>query len=232
MIAKCVHCLAENIEVTSDHVFPSSWYPSTTNAEINRLTAPSCKECNNKLSKIEESLLKVFSNSISSKSLGYSQICEKVKRSMSGNSGKNLKDQNIRISVQKKFFKKMFPAQNFPESSIVNPDNLRITPESQGLSMSVEEELHIFLSKLIRGIIYCFGKAKFISKIHEITYFDFQKAPKEIDYMAHIEHSCGPGFSFRFWEDQEFSPNGIIEITIWEKFNFFVFVENRILKPI
>ena len=126
----------------------------------------------------------------------------------------------------------MFPVQNFPESSIVNPDNLRTTPESLGLLMSVEEELHIFLSKLIRGIIYCFGKAKFISEIHEIKYFDFQAAPKEIDHMAHIEHSCGPGFSFRFWEDQEFSPNGIIEITIWEKFNFFAFIENKILKPI
>lgn len=177
MIAKCVHCLAENIEVTYDHVFLSSWYPSTTNVKVNRPTAPSCKECNNKISKIEESLLRVFSFAISPKSPGHSQIYEKIKRSISGSSGKNLKDQKIRISVQKKFFNKMFPSQNFPESSIVNPDNLRTTHESLGLLTSVEEELHIFLSKLIRGIIYCFGKTKFISEIHEITYFDFLKAP-------------------------------------------------------
>jgi len=230
MISRCVHCLRENIEVTSDHVFPSSWYPSTTSAEVNRLTAPSCIDCNRKLGRIEESLLKVFSIGFSPKSPGHSEIYEKFKRSITESAGRNDKDKLLRNKAQKKFFNEIFPAHNFPKTAIANPENLEITLESLGKLLNVEE-LNIFLNKMTRGIIYNFAKNKFISEIYEITFQHFQIAPKEINHIPFVEKSFGPGFSFRFWEDQEYSPNSVIEITIWTKLKFLAFIENRILIP-
>ncbi len=54
---RCVHCLKPLEERTADHVFPRSWYPEDTPATVRRLTAPSCSECNNRLSRIEQDLL-------------------------------------------------------------------------------------------------------------------------------------------------------------------------------
>lgn len=149
---------------------------------------------------------------------------------MTESAGRNIKDKEFRKKVQKKFFNEIFPAHNFPEAAIVSPENLKITSESLGKLLNIEE-LNMFLNKMARGIIYNFAKKKFISEIHEITFMHFQTAPAEMNHIPFVEKSFGPGFSFRFWEDQEFSPNSVIEITIWTKLKFLVFIENRILMP-
>jgi 5-methylcytosine-specific restriction endonuclease McrA len=53
---QCVHCLKPLEKKTKDHVFPSSWYPETTPANIQRWTVPSCAECNGKFGEMEKEL--------------------------------------------------------------------------------------------------------------------------------------------------------------------------------
>ena len=33
---RCVHCLKEGVERNWDHVFPNSWYPDTTAADMEK----------------------------------------------------------------------------------------------------------------------------------------------------------------------------------------------------
>jgi hypothetical protein len=46
---RCVHCLADNVVVTDDHVLPDSWYPPNTPGTVARWVAPACKPCDHAL---------------------------------------------------------------------------------------------------------------------------------------------------------------------------------------
>ena len=53
-------CLADEVEITSDHVFPRSWYPDTTPANLEKWQMPSCRQCNADFGRMEEDLLLVL----------------------------------------------------------------------------------------------------------------------------------------------------------------------------
>ena len=52
---RCVHC--PRSANTRDHVYPKSWYPTSTDASVQRWTVPSCEECNKNLGEVEKQLL-------------------------------------------------------------------------------------------------------------------------------------------------------------------------------
>jgi hypothetical protein len=56
-IGKCVHCLKDNVELTSDHMFPKAWYPDTTAENLEKWKIPSCLECNQRYGNLERDLL-------------------------------------------------------------------------------------------------------------------------------------------------------------------------------
>lgn len=53
---RCVHCQRPLKSKTRDHVFPRSWYPETTPANVQRWTVPSCANCNEKFGQMEKEL--------------------------------------------------------------------------------------------------------------------------------------------------------------------------------
>src|SRR5258707_602015 len=54
---KCVHCLKDNVELTSDHMFPKAWYPDATPKDLEKWQIPSCLDCNQRYGKLENDLL-------------------------------------------------------------------------------------------------------------------------------------------------------------------------------
>ncbi|MGA2143829.1 MAG: hypothetical protein ABSH49_02565 [Bryobacteraceae bacterium] len=54
---RCIHCLNPAGTPEADHVFPASWYPSSTPDTVQRWTAPSCPKCNRELGQLEKDLL-------------------------------------------------------------------------------------------------------------------------------------------------------------------------------
>ena len=94
-----------------------------------------------------------------------------------------------------------------------------------------EASLSKFLEKVVRGVNFLFGREKYISSFHEISFAVGQKAPVELFRFPYKEYSCGPGIFVRVWEDPEFPPCGIHEIQIWQQVDSLAFVENKILKP-
>jgi len=54
---RCVHCLKEGVERNWGHVFPQSWYPNTTAADLEKWQIPSCVACNDRYGKLERDLI-------------------------------------------------------------------------------------------------------------------------------------------------------------------------------
>lgn len=44
------------VKKRKDHVFPDSWYPESTPANVQRWTVPSCEACNGKFGAMEEEI--------------------------------------------------------------------------------------------------------------------------------------------------------------------------------
>ena len=67
-------------DLTRDHIFPESWFPSSTLKGIEKWVAPACFACNNKLGKIEEESYKKLALSVNKDDIAASGVSEKVSR--------------------------------------------------------------------------------------------------------------------------------------------------------
>ena len=41
-VGRCVHCLKDNVVLTSDHMFPKAWYPDATPENLEKWQFPAC----------------------------------------------------------------------------------------------------------------------------------------------------------------------------------------------
>jgi hypothetical protein len=90
---RCVHCGQPFAEETRDHVFPKSWYPKTTTAEIQRWTVPSCGTCNNKLGGMEREVFNRLALCVDPRKAEAAGLSTKAMRSMGiGAEGLSLKE--------------------------------------------------------------------------------------------------------------------------------------------
>lgn len=99
---RCVHCLKTCDTLTSDHVFPRSWYPETTPNDLEKWQMPACKKCNKKYGKIENYLLLRFGLCLDRNQEGAKGIPEKALRSINPKAGKNIKDSYHRQKIRQK----------------------------------------------------------------------------------------------------------------------------------
>lgn len=79
---RCVHCGEALAKETADHVFPKSWYPDTTDPEVQRWTVPSCDRCNNKLGALEKAVFSRLALCVDPRKQEAAGIAAKVRRSM------------------------------------------------------------------------------------------------------------------------------------------------------
>ena len=101
-VGRCVHCLRDKVELTSDHMFPQAWYPDTTPANLEKWQLPACNECNNRYSKIERDLLNRFSLALDAKHPASAGLVDAALRGMDPNAGHNEKDAAAREARLKK----------------------------------------------------------------------------------------------------------------------------------
>lgn len=78
---KCVHCLAEPVLRTWDHVFPKSWYPTSTPANLEKWKIPACETCNREYGTLEHDLMLKIGLCLDPDTQESAGIVEKVLRS-------------------------------------------------------------------------------------------------------------------------------------------------------
>src|SRR5438094_213828 len=91
----CVYCRLERA-TDNEHVFPRSWYPTSTPGELTYLTVPSCRPCNERWKKIEERLGETLIALCDAEHPDAAGIFERVTRSWDASRGKNPQDAKFR----------------------------------------------------------------------------------------------------------------------------------------
>jgi hypothetical protein len=93
--ARCVHCLV-NEGTTLDHGIPSSWYPDTSVRNLQRVTAPACQPCQERLQRIENEVLVPFAMSLNPKDPRCAGVPDRMLRSLNPSFARDERDVRAR----------------------------------------------------------------------------------------------------------------------------------------
>ena len=215
---RCIHCLNEIVgKVTKDHVFPSSWYPDSTPSEIQRWTAPSCKDCNNKLGEQEKELFLRLAFATDPAKIESSGIAEKAFRSLgirAGNIGD--KEWTIREKERQKIVKEIqnFNGPTIPVARISEP----FAPGQKVVPVPIPGNLMLSVyKKIIRGCEYVLGNKRFIEHPYKIEIYDGTVSEKfsELTDTLPWTNNAGPGFNIKRGAATEDSLTVLYEIILW-----------------
>lgn len=202
---RCVHCLREFEGTTKDHAFPKSWYPDTTPEEVQRWTVPSCLECNNRLSKLEQDLLIRMGLCVDPTLWAARGISAKALRSLGVGVDRELpereatrrlaKKQSILARLQRYALEQM-GAHVLPGFGPYEG----VPAEAQAVVLVPAEELTRVTEKIIRACEYKLGRDRYIEPPYELqVFFPVQEGIDNMrGYLANAEATeLGPGLEIR-----------------------------------
>ena len=220
---KCIHCLAVTDRVTADHVFPRSWYPDDTPESVQRPTAPSCGECNNRLSRIEQELLVRLGLCVHPFAQKASGIAAKALRSIGIRAGElSDKEAMIRAKQKEKIMAELMTWEQIGGKPGILPGfgvHPEAPPETQMAVRVSHASLVALAEKIVRGMEYVI-RQRYVEPPYRIsTFFIEADAAQVIGRTvlsgAQTEH-FGPGLRIRRREAVD-DPNVVIyEIMIWQ----------------
>jgi hypothetical protein len=100
--AVCAYCRAPAKKLEAEHVFPDSWYPTSTDRKAERDKVPACRKCNGDYGRVEERLLRGWGMCIDALHPAAQGILLRVRRSMNAAAGRNKDDARIRDGTRRK----------------------------------------------------------------------------------------------------------------------------------
>lgn len=169
MKKRCIYCLQYFNSITTDHVFPKSWYLEGAPKNIKKWQVPSCAQCNNIYSKLEEKLLAHLGLCLNTEINDEKNIKRNILRSISPEYGKNAKDVNSRTKKRKKLLADISLFKEIPSYGILpnfGPTTKIVLPEYRTIRIN-PINLEKFGEKLTKGFTFIFYNL-LINKIDEI----------------------------------------------------------------
>ena len=230
---RCVLCLRATNSLTSDHVFPRSWYPKTTPSDIEKWQMPACHDCNQRYGQLESDLLLrvgLCLDPTDFKSLG---ISDRIHRSIDPAQAKNARDREHRRKRREKLLGELIPAVAVPREAIFPGFGpyAGTHPEDQigiGLPAGALEAL---TNKIVRGITYVLD-GNYIGTSHEIRVFlwdEITAAPFRMQLSRFGEHHHrGPGISVTRAVPHDDPISGMFEIQIWGRLTVWATVQPKL----
>jgi hypothetical protein len=228
---RCIHCLGFTETPEKDHVFPDSWYPTSTPPTIQRWTAPSCPDCNRSFGQLEHDLLIRLVPSLDTSSDAARGLDERVYRSLGIDVEDSNKDKVIRERVRAKLRAEFFPYEEIrglpgqipglgppPDQ----PPGPAVFIPWAGLSMMAEKiargcEYRHRNSK--RYVEHPYGVLPLISNTDELSNDPMLRFTKLLDF--------GPGCQVRRGFASEDPAVVRYFITIWDRLHFKVLIDFR-----
>lgn len=229
---RCVHCLRRVDKVTSDHVFPRSWYPKTTPEELERWQAPACLECNRRYGQLEDELRLRLGLCLDPKSDQSRGVWNASVRSLDPEEGRDKRDREQREKRRQKILRQLIPPDEVPAQSVLpgfGPHAGSAHREQLGLSVAVQD-LKAFGEKIVRGITYVVDE-KYIEDDYSIEIM----SAAEIDVPSFrrfltrfgVHYDRGPGISVTRAVPHDDLNTAMFEIEIWGRLNLWATVSPR-----
>lgn len=223
---RCVHCLKEGMERNWDHVFPQSWYPDTTAADMEKWQIPSCVACNDRYGKLERDLIGRLGLALDAGNTASAGLADKALRAINPDAAKNEGDAAARDARAKKILREMYKGEELKGKNVVPGLGERWDrPLEEQLGISIpEESLPAMTEKIVRGITFREDGA-YIEPDQKIQFFlvkdEDVKDVKEMLDRAGKEFKREPGLVIRRARSEG---GNLYEITFWNQFKTYATV--------
>ena len=217
-----------------DHVFPASWYPEETAANLEKWQVPSCVPCNSKYGKIESDFLSRVGLSLDPFHPASRSVVQSALRSLKGSAGRNPRDSSLRVAKGKRILSEALHGADIPHYATVPGMGERWgRPVEEQIAVLVPaESVRLMTEKIVRGIFYVEDE-KFIEPPFKIDFFLLNdEAANEwrqiLDRHAVI-FARPPGLVVRRAVVPEDKTSAMFEILFWQQFATYatVSVPNR-----
>lgn len=230
---RCIHCLREG-DITDDHVVPRSWYPDSTPINLEKWTAPACKECNHELGRIEARLLEVMGLCVdpeAGESLG---IAQKALRALDPAAAATRRDRDHRDRKRRSLLRRAIPAEHVDPRSVVPgfearsllADRLESPP---GLPVPVRD-FERFVEKIVRGVIYAI-RGSYVEQTHRIAIERVRgeggQPFKDLLGRFGTTHRKGPGVEIALASTNDGTGSHLVGIKLWGRAEWFATVMPR-----
>jgi len=232
MKKKCIYCLKYFDSITMDHVFPKSWYLRSAPKNIEKWQVPSCAQCNNIYSKLEEELLTHLGLCLSTKNNDEKNIRRNILRSITPEYGKNAKDVNSRTKKRKKLLADISLFTEIPSYGILpnfGPTTKIVLPEYRTIRINAIN-LEKFGEKLTKGFTYIFYTL-FIKKTDEIQVIitenrNFTFVKELFQKFAYKHNNLGNSIIIERIKAEDNTKIDILYyFNIWQKLQFYSYVK-------
>jgi len=220
---RCVHCLNYADEQSSDHVFPKSWYPLSTPANLEKWQAPSCAKCNHEHGVNENELLIRLGMCVSPREVASLGISDKAHRALDPAMARDGIDRQRRLLKRKQILDEFRLASEVPLRTFVpgfKPSPRELALGRHALKVPAAR-LRMLGKKLVCGATYAFHERSFIEvdhviDVHIVTAAASGYAKTLIDNYGKRVHR-GPGIVIGEARTAEDSQSAIFEILIWNR---------------
>ena len=229
---KCVHCLKEVEARNSDHVFPESWYPDTTQPDVEKWQIPSCIPCNNEYGKLEDDLLTKFGLCLEPSNPASASIVEKALRSVRPAAARNTRDALHRAGRGRRILAQALQGNQIPDHGIFPGLGDRwddIPGERAAIPIPVRS-FERMTEKIVRGIYYV-EDSIYIAPPYSIGVYVFPEGDisewnEPLDKWGKT-FAREPGISIRRAVSDDDHLSSLVEITFWMQFKTYAVVSDR-----
>jgi len=212
---RCIHCTRHFEELTSDHVFPRSWYPDSTPEKMEKWQVPACRKCNNEYGRLEEELLLLLGVCLSNSAFASLGMGARVVKAVDPSRGRNDRDENARLNKGIKLVQSFHPP-------VKGRPVMTLGGDPSGLAVSIPtKSLKRICEKIIRGTIYLHAE-RILSDEHEVLCSAVPEAEDALFDLATKKFGAtfdrGPGIEVTWARDPERPPCGLFRVVLFGKY--------------
>jgi len=222
---RCIHCRTALTRPTRDHVFPASWYPDSTPPNIERWTAPSCADCNQKFGAMEEMLLVRFALCVDPRKQATSGVWNKARRTLGiGVNDLSQSEKRIRTALKDEILRNMKPYDGRAEPHVI-PGFGPYTEFPMAPQIQIEipaTAVHEVAKKILRGCEFWLAHGRIVDPPYELDVYMVEETPEEISrHLRSGPDYLGPGCRIRRAAPVDDPMSAIYEILIWDSWKVF-----------
>jgi len=217
-MGKCVHCLKDGVELTSDHMFPKAWYPDATPKDLEKWQIPSCLECNQHYGRLETDLIGRIALTLDVKNTASAGLAEKALRAIDPAAGRNEGDAAARDARAKKILRDLVKGEPIANANVVpGLDERWGRPVEEQLAIKIPDgSFEAMTEKLVRGLVYREDHA-FIEPMLVQEVLTFLRVNGKV-------YSREPGLEIR---RAILDGGDVYEVTFWQQFKTYATVPKR-----
>lgn len=229
---RCVHCLREVEERSSDHVFPESWYPDSTPPEIEKWQIPSCIPCNSDYGRLEQDFLIKIGLCLDPDDPASASIVQKALRSVKPTAARNPRDAQHRLGRGQRILAQALQGGQIPDYGIFPGLGERwadIPGERTAILIS-KESFERITEKIVRGIYYI-DDGIFVAPPYTIDFFALPEGGiaslnEALNRWGKV-YAREPGIVVRRAVAHEDGVSSLFEITFWKQFKTYASVTKK-----